>query len=105
VPSALEVLESRRGDSNEHTVLFVAMARAMGLPARPSAGVVYVDGQFYYHAWPEVYLNGWVPVDPTFGQFPADASHIRFTVGGLARPMELVQLVGQLSIDILDAQE
>ena len=75
VPSALDVLAAKRGDCNEHTVLYVALARALGLPARSAVGLVYVDGSFYYHAWPEVWLGRWVAVDPTLGQFPADASH------------------------------
>ncbi len=104
VPSALEVLNARRGDCNEHTVLYVALARAAGLPARTAAGLVYVDGQFYYHAWPEVYLNGWVAVDPTLGQFPADAAHLRFTLGGLARQVELVRLIGRLELDVVDQE-
>ncbi|MDH3289607.1 MAG: transglutaminase-like domain-containing protein [Gemmatimonadota bacterium] len=104
VPSALEVLKTRRGDCNEHTVLYVALARAVGIPARTAAGLVYVDGRFYYHAWPEVYLNGWVAVDPTFGQFPADASHLRFTVGGLARQVELIQLIGRLELEVIQTR-
>jgi hypothetical protein len=104
IPSALEVLDARRGDCNEHTVLYVALARAAGLPARTAAGLVYVGGQFYYHAWPEVYLNGWVAVDPTLGQFPADAAHLRFTIGGLARQVELVRLIGRLELDVLDQE-
>jgi hypothetical protein len=102
-PSALDVLEIRRGDCNEHTVLLVAMARAVGIPARSVAGVVYLDGAFYYHAWPEVYLNGWVAVDPTFGQFPADAAHLRLTSGGLARQLELARVIGELTIEVLPA--
>ncbi len=102
VPSAVQVLDSRRGDCNEHTVLYVALARALGLPARTAAGVVYLRGRFYYHAWPEVYLNGWVAVDPTFGQFPADASHLRFTIGGLARQVELIRLIGRLKLDVVN---
>lgn len=105
VPSAVEVLEARRGDCNEHTVLYVALARAIGLPARTAAGLVYVDGKFYYHAWPEVYLEGWVAVDPTFNQFPADAAHLRFTVGGLARQVELVRLIGRLTLDVVASKE
>jgi hypothetical protein len=104
VPSAVEVLENRRGDCNEHTVLYVALSRAAGIPARTAAGLVYSDGSFYYHAWPEVYLNGWVAVDPTFGQFPADAAHLRFTIGGLARQMELVRLIGRLQLDVLNGE-
>jgi len=101
VPNALEVLRTRRGDCNEHTQLFVALARAIGLPARVAAGLAYVDGKFYYHAWPEVLLGDWVPVDPTFGQFPADAAHIRFVIGGLPRQTELLRLMGNLKIDVL----
>ncbi len=105
VPSARQVLEARRGDCNEHTVLYVALARAVGLPARTAAGLVYVRDRFYYHAWPEVWLDGWVPVDPTLGQFPADASHLRFVVGGLARQVELVRLIGQLKLEVVSVEE
>ncbi|NJD18066.1 MAG: transglutaminase domain-containing protein [Gemmatimonadetes bacterium] len=101
VPNAVQVLETLRGDCNEHTVLYVAMARALGLPARTAVGLVYVDGAFYYHAWPEVWLGAWVAVDPTFGQYPADAAHIRFVIGGLAQQVEIVRLIGNLSIEVL----
>ena len=101
VPSAVQVLESGRGDCNEHTVLFVAMARSLGLPTRTAVGLVYVDGAFFYHAWPEVWLDEWVAVDPTFGQYPADAAHIRFVVGGLAQQVEIVRLIGNLNIDVV----
>ena len=103
VPSALQVLESRQGDCNEHTVLYVAMARALGLPARTAVGLVYLDGSFFYHAWPEVWLGEWVAVDPTFGQYPADASHIRFVVGGLAQQVEIIRLIGRLNIEVLES--
>ena len=104
VPSALGTLRSRRGDCNEHTQLFVALARAAGVPARVAAGLAYLDGKFYYHAWPEIWLERWVAVDPTFGQFPADASHLRFTIGGLAKQVELLRLMGTLEIDVLSAR-
>lgn len=99
-PGAVQVLERRGGDSNEHAVLFVALARALGLPARPVAGLLYLRSRFYYHAWAEVYLDDWVAVDPTFDQFPADAAHLRFTVGGLARHVELVRLLGSLTFEV-----
>ena len=101
VPSAVQVLEDRAGDCNEHTVLYVALARALGLPARTAAGVVYLRGHFYYHAWPEVWLGQWVAVDPTFDQYPADASHLRFTVGGLARQVELLRVIGRLQLTVV----
>jgi Transglutaminase-like superfamily len=102
IPNAVQVLETLQGDCNEHTVLYVAMARALGLPARTAVGLVYVNGAFFYHAWPEVWLGQWVAVDPTFGQYPADASHIRFIIGGLAQQVDIVRLIGNLDIEVLD---
>lgn len=101
VPSALQVLDARRGDCNEHTVLYVALARSLGLPTRTAVGLVHLRGTFYYHAWPEVWLGEWVAVDPTLGQYPADASHLRFLIGGLARQVELIRLIGRLDLEVL----
>jgi hypothetical protein len=104
LPSAREVLRTKVGDCNEHTALFVAMARAAGIPARIAVGLVYIHGAFYYHAWPEVYLDGgvWLPVDPTLNQFPADATHLRLARGGLDKQAAILPLIGRLKITILD---
>lgn len=106
IPSAVQVLETKSGDCNEHTALYVALARSVGLPARTAVGVMYHPryGRFYFHAWPEVWLGQWVAVDPTWGQFPADASHLRFVIGGLARQVELVRLLGRLRIDVVSSE-
>jgi hypothetical protein len=101
IPSALDVLRSRAGDGNEHTQLFVALARAAGIPARTVAGLAFINGKFYYHAWPEVLFDRWVAVDPTFGEFPADAAHLRLIIGGLNRQVELLRLMGTLGIDVV----
>jgi hypothetical protein len=101
IPSAIQVLHARGGDCNEHAQLYVALARAAGIPARVDAGLAYIDGKFYYHAWPEVFLGDWVAVDPTFGQFPADAAHLRFTIGGLGRQAEMIRLMGKLRVHVL----
>jgi len=100
IPSALEVLDQRAGDCNEHTALFTALARASGIPTRIAAGIVYVENGFYYHAWPEVWIGSWMPVAPTFGQFPADATHIRFISGNLDRQSEILKLVGKLKVEV-----
>src|SRR3989442_1448842 len=98
-PGALQALEARLGDCNEHAVLYVALARAAGLPARTAAGLVPVDGRFYYHAWAEVYLGDWVAVDPMLDEFPAGAAHVRFSIGGLAQQAELVRLIGRIKLE------
>ena len=110
LPSAREVLRTKVGDCNEHTALYVAMARALGIPARIAVGLVSVRGAFYYHAWPEVYLSEapgrglWLPVDPTLNQFPADATHLRLARGGLDKQAAILPLIGRLKIEILDLE-
>jgi Transglutaminase-like superfamily len=113
LPSAREVLRTRVGDCNEHTVLYVAMARALGIPARIAVGLVYIHGAFYYHAWPEVYISEgpgaqgsglWLPVDPTLNQFPADATHLRVARGGLDKQTVVLPLMGRLTMDVLDVE-
>ena len=115
LPSAREVLRTKVGDCNEHTALYVAMARAVGIPARIAVGLAYSRGAFYYHAWPEVYLEvaGACPERrqrvegsgcrsiPTFNQFPADATHVRLLRGGLDRQAEILPLIGHLKISII----
>lgn len=102
LPTALEVLDSRKGDCNEHAVLFTALARAAGIPARVAAGVVYLDGAFYYHAWSEVWLGQWVSADPTFHQLPADATHVKFIEGGPEQHMALLKVIGQIKMEVVE---
>jgi len=103
IPNALEVLKSRKGDCNEHTVLFNAMARAVGIPAKTVVGVVYLRGAFYYHAWSEIWLGEWVSLDPVLNQFPADVTHIKFLEGEIDRQVDILQLIGKLKIEVLEA--
>ena len=100
------MLRQREGDCNEHTYLFVALARAAGLPARIHVGLVYsgMDGQpgvFYYHAWPSVYVGEWVEMDPTLGQPTVDATHLSLVTGELADQLKLLGLFGRARVDIV----
>lgn len=98
---ASEVLAAGKGDCTEHTVLFLALARSLGIPARGVFGLVYSryeDGvnALYWHAWAEVRAGGeWIPLDPTFGQPVADATHV--ALGGGERP-DGVGLLGGLRV-------
>jgi transglutaminase-like putative cysteine protease len=103
IPNALEVLQTKKGDCNEHTVLFNAMARAVGIPAKTSVGVVYLRGAFYYHAWSEVWLGQWISVDSVLNQFPADVTHIKFLEGEIDRQIDIIQLIGKLKIKVVEA--
>jgi hypothetical protein len=112
VPNGLEVLRTMQGDCNEHTALFVSLARALGIPSKIAAGVVFSDrvtgtGAFYYHAWPEVFFGdpvGWVAIDPTFGELPADATHIELAEGDLDKQIEIMGVMGKLRFRYVDSR-
>lgn len=72
---ALFAVENRKGDCTEFAALFVALARAMGYPARVTSDFLFTSRrEFRYpnHHSAEVYLNGrWIPVDPNLALDPA----------------------------------
>jgi transglutaminase-like putative cysteine protease len=99
LPSAVDVLDAMRGDCNEHTALFVALARAAGIPSAVCNGIVYIDhGRFGYHAWPAVWVGDWVAMDPTFGMPVADATHIILAMGSLEDQYAINAVIGRLSV-------
>jgi hypothetical protein len=102
IPMATEVLKSKRGDCNEHTTLYTALARAAGIPTRIAIGLTHKDGYFYYHAWPEIFIGQWIAIDPTLGQFPSDASHIRITTGDIDKQMQILAVIGKIKIEGLE---
>jgi len=110
--SALETLQGRSGDCTEHAILFSALAKASGLPARIVNGLAYVDGAFAYHEWAEVYVGeaGWVAVDPTFDQAPIDAAHLALTVGSsddegmLQAGLAGLRYLHGLELEVLEAE-
>ncbi len=102
IPDARDVLRMRRGDCNEHAVLVAALLRAAGVPTRIVAGLAYAGDAFYYHAWNEVWLDGWVSVDAVFDQMPVDATHVKLLEGGPERHARLAEVVGRLALTRLE---
>ncbi|MBX3179478.1 MAG: transglutaminase domain-containing protein [Candidatus Hydrogenedentes bacterium] len=99
--NAIEVLEHLEGDCTEHSILFIGLARAAGLPAREVAGLVYVEGVqpgFYFHQWAKVWVGKWIDVDPTFNQPLVDATHIKLAEGDLFQQARIIPIIGQLQI-------
>jgi len=79
--SALAVVANATGDCSEHALLFVALARAIGLPAREVSGLVYLgsaeESLFGWHAWVEVWIGCWHEMDPSWGEDAVNATHVR----------------------------
>ena len=104
---ASDVLAAGKGDCTEHSVLLVALARALGIPARLVHGLVYAryaDGKdaLYWHAWAEVLSAGeWIAVDPTFGQPVADATHVAL---GTGTQVDTIGLLGALRVESVEVR-
>ncbi|MCP3144337.1 transglutaminase-like domain-containing protein [Pyxidicoccus xibeiensis] len=97
---ATDVLNQKRGDCTEHSLLAVAMLRSAGIPARRVDGVLYMmnaDGvpALYWHEWVEAFVGEWTQLDPTFNQPVADATHFAFGEEGNA---EITPLIGALKV-------
>lgn len=97
---ATDVLKTMRGDCTEHSLLTVALLRAVGIPARRVDGVVYLMNEdqvpaLYWHEWVEAFVGEWTQLDPTFGQDVADATHFKVGEEGSA---EITPLIGSLVV-------
>lgn len=103
--SALDVLQTRSAECQGHAYLYAALARSLGIPTRVVNGVAYsADHEgFLYHAWNESWVgDGWVAVDTTFDQLPADATHIKLVYGeSVADLVTLAGWVGKMQIRVL----
>lgn len=94
-----EILRMNHGDCTEHAQLFAAIALEGGYDTDIVSGIVYSKGIFFYHAWNRVVAGGNVyTIDPTFGQFNADVSHIQLSAGYPPTRVLMKKLQEQLKI-------
>jgi hypothetical protein len=116
--TATEILKNREGDCSEHTVITVALCRAVGIPSRAAVGIMYGDGIFAYHMWPEVYLGRWIGLDAKWlvvdeetGEYYTDATHIKFGRSNLDDNIfeEMVkavsEIIGKLKLEVIDFED
>jgi transglutaminase-like putative cysteine protease len=84
--SAAEALAGEGGVCQDHAHIFVAAARAQGVPARYVAGYLLASDeehqQFETHAWAEAFVGdlGWVGFDVSNGVSPTDR-YVRLCAG------------------------
>ena len=83
--TAEDAIAAGRGVCQDHTHIFLACARSMGLPARYVSGYLMLDDrtdQDAMHAWAEAWVDGlgWVGFDVSNGISP-DARYVRVATG------------------------
>lgn len=103
--SALDVLDGKKAECQGHAYLYAAFARSLNIPTRVVNGLVYMDEAqgFLYHSWNESLVDGrWRPVDPTFGQVVADATHVKLVEGeNTADLMSLLDVIGRVKARVI----
>ena len=113
--SAKEILKNREGDCSEYTVIFTALCRSVGIPARANVGIMYGEDFFAYHMWPEVFVGQWIDLDPKWfsidpisREYYTDATHIKFGRTKLDEnifkemALSASELIGNINIHILE---
>jgi len=82
--STLEVLEDMEGTCSEYAVLFMALCRAAGVPARACVGFLASGtGELVLHIWTQVFVGRWVDMDPSWPESAVGAAHIKTGQGRL----------------------
>ena len=75
--STERILATRQADCTEFSQLTIALARSLGIPARPVHGAYVGREGAYFHRWAEVFLDRWYEVDPTWGIVQVPATNLR----------------------------
>ncbi|MBI4511746.1 MAG: lasso peptide biosynthesis protein [Deltaproteobacteria bacterium] len=92
---AQAVLDRKRGDCTEFSVLTVSLLRAAGVPAEVRQGMAVVGREMVAHAWVAYHDGvGWREIDPTEGRLTVGSGHVEVAV------LELISLVslGRLKV-------
>lgn len=79
-------LRERRGDCGVQAMLFIALCRAVGVPARWQSGLTLLPGKMNLHDWALFHVEpyGWLPADPSRGFRDTDDEELRwFYLGGI----------------------
>ena len=81
--SAIDAFQDCQGVCQDHSHVFIAMCKALGLPARYVSGYLFVPNTSHLasHAWAEVFLdNTWYCFD-TSNQLFSPEAHVYVAVG------------------------
>lgn len=81
--TAVESFAIQQGVCQDHSHVFIAMAKALNVPARYVSGYLYVNNQSHLasHAWAEIFLAGrWHIIDVSNQLFRPE-SHVYVAIG------------------------
>ena len=92
---ASEVLSSKEGVCRDYAILGATLMRNAGIPSRVASGLIYDNGQMYYHAWNEVWSGQeWIMFDPTRASHPTNATRFKLAHGNVEDAFTFTVLQG-----------
>lgn len=81
---ANEVLDAKVGVCRDYAILTATLCRAANIPARLASGLVNFEGNFYYHAWVEVWTGyEWLGLDSVPSSDFFTATHVKLGQGNV----------------------
>jgi hypothetical protein len=99
---ASEVLSSKEGVCRDYAILTATLMRSAGIPARLASGVVNWQGDFYYHAWVEIWDGSkWIGIDSTVPEKQISAAHVKLADGNVEEAFAFTFL-DKVKIEVLD---
>ncbi|TVR03970.1 MAG: hypothetical protein EA398_03180 [Deltaproteobacteria bacterium] len=99
-PDAVAALRAGRGECVDFALIGVSALRSAGVPSRVAVGLARRDDQLVYHAWVEYWDARWSTWDPTWGEHPAPATHVRLALWGTPSVAALGDVLGRLEVSL-----
>ncbi len=96
---AIDVLDKKRGDCTEYSVLAVSLLRASGVPAELRQGMAVQNAEMVAHNWIAYHDGtGWREADPTAGMTYVGSGHIEASL------LEFISLISVGGLKIVSAE-
>ena len=101
---ATEIVKTKEGVCRDYAILTATLMRSAGIPTRVASGLVNWDGNFYYHAWVEVWDGQrWLGMDSTTAEPQISATHIKLADGNVEDAFTFTFL-DKVKIEVLEAK-
>lgn len=101
---ATEIVKTKEGVCRDYAVLTATLMRAAGIPAKLASGLVNWDGNFYYHAWVEIWDGKrWLGIDSTTPDEQISAAHVKLSDGNVEEAFTFTFL-DKVKVEVLEAR-
>lgn len=99
---ANEILIAKEGVCRDYAILTATICRAAGIPARLASGLVDFDGNFYYHAWVEVWTGyDWLGLDSVPSNDFFTATHVKLSQGNVDQAFNFT-ILSNAHMDVIE---